>query len=114
MYKRQAEIEASAYFVVAEALTNVVKHANAAHADVRLFVEAGALHILVRDDGVGGARPDGRGLTGLRDRLEALHGRLRIDSPPAGGTVVAAEIPLSDALAEDDADPRLSSGRRSA
>jgi PAS domain S-box-containing protein len=93
-----AGVEATAYFVLAEALTNVAKHAHAAHADVRLSVEAGALRIVVRDDGVGGARPDGPGLTGLRDRLEALHGRLRIDSPVGGGTVVAAEIPLSGAL----------------
>ncbi len=88
-------IEATAYFVVAEALTNVVKHARATRADVSVDVEDGTLRIAVRDDGVGGARPDGSGLIGLRDRLEALDGRLRIDSPTGRGTLVTAEIPLS-------------------
>jgi glucose-6-phosphate-specific signal transduction histidine kinase len=78
-----------------EALTNVVKHARAARADVSVHVEDDTLHIAVRDDGVGGARPDGSGLVGLRDRLEALDGRLRIDSPTGRGTLVAAKIPLS-------------------
>jgi signal transduction histidine kinase len=87
-------VEATAYFVVAEALTNVVKHARAAHAEVRVHVEDGTLSIAVRDDGIGGARPDGTGLVGLRDRLEALNGRLAIDSPMGRGTLVAAEIPL--------------------
>jgi signal transduction histidine kinase len=87
-------VEATAYFVVAEALTNVVKHARAAHAEVRVHVVDGTLSIAVRDDGIGGARPDGTGLVGLRDRLEALNGRLAIDSPTGHGTLVAAEIPL--------------------
>jgi signal transduction histidine kinase len=55
----------------------------------------------VRDDGVGGAQPDGSGLVGLRDRLEALDGRLAIDSPLGGGTLVTAEIPLSGHLVAD-------------
>ena len=76
-----AVVEATAYFVVAEALTNVVKHARAGRAAVSVGVENGILHIAVRDDGVGGARREGSGLLGLRDRLEALDGRLRIDSP---------------------------------
>ena len=88
-------VEATAYFVLAEALTNVVKHARAARADVSVDVVDGTLRIAVRDDGVGGARTDGRGLVGLRDRLEALDGRLLIDSPMGRGTLVAAEIPLS-------------------
>jgi PAS domain S-box-containing protein len=88
-------VEATAYFVVAEALTNIAKHAGAARADVSVEVDDGALCIAVRDDGVGGARPDGSGLVGMRDRLEALDGRLRIDSPTGRGTLVAAEIPLS-------------------
>jgi PAS domain S-box-containing protein len=88
-------VEATAYFVVSEALTNVVKHADAARAGVSLHVEDDILHIAVRDDGVGGARPDGSGLIGLRDRVEALEGRLRIDSPTGRGTLVAAEIPLT-------------------
>jgi PAS domain S-box-containing protein len=90
-----AVVEATAYFVVSEALTNIVKHARAASADVSVHVEGGSLRIAVRDDGVGGARPDGDGLVGLRDRLEALDGRLLIDSPVGSGTLVAAEIPLA-------------------
>jgi PAS domain S-box-containing protein len=88
-------VEATAYFVLAEALTNIVKHAGAASADVKVDVLDGTVRILVRDDGVGGARTDGRGLVGLRDRLEALDGQLLIDSPMGRGTLLAAEIPLS-------------------
>ena len=87
-------IEASAYFVVAEALTNVAKHSGAASADVRLWVDDSALHVEVRDDGAGGARPDGSGLLGLSDRLTALGGDLRVDSPPGQGTRIAATLPL--------------------
>ena len=90
-----AAVEATAYFVVAEALTNVAKHAHAAHAAVTARVVDGALVVQVRDDGVGGARPDGGGLVGLRDRLAVLDGHLRLESPVDGGTLVAAEIPLS-------------------
>jgi signal transduction histidine kinase len=90
-----AEIEASAYFFVAEALTNVVKHAHADRAEVRASVEDGMLHVEVRDDGIGGADPDGHGLVGLGDRLTALGGRLEIDSPAGGGTRVSATLPLS-------------------
>jgi signal transduction histidine kinase len=88
--------EATGYFVVAEALTNVAKHARAKHAAVTARIENGALRVEVRDDGIGGARRDGRGLVRLRDRLAAVDGRLRIDSPTGGGTLVAAEIPISD------------------
>ncbi|MEA2445967.1 MAG: hypothetical protein QOJ12_3259 [Thermoleophilales bacterium] len=87
-------VEATAYFVVAEALTNVAKHARAEGATVTARVEDGALRVDVRDDGVGGARRDGSGLVGLRDRLAVLNGGLRIDSPRGGGTLVAATIPL--------------------
>jgi signal transduction histidine kinase len=87
-------LEATAYFVVAEALTNVAKYAEAEHARVSACVEHGCLHIEVQDDGVGGARPDGGGLVGLGDRIAALDGRLRIDSPRGGGTRVDAYIPL--------------------
>ena len=90
-----AAVEATAYFVVAEALTNVAKHARAAHAAVTARVGDGALEVQVRDDGVGGARPDGSGLLGLRDRLAVLDGQLRVESPADGGTLVAADIPLS-------------------
>jgi signal transduction histidine kinase len=80
-------IEASAYFVVAEALTNVVKHARAQSAEVKAWVNDGALHVEVRDDGVGGVELDGRtGLLSLRDRVAALDGRLRVESPRGDGT----------------------------
>jgi signal transduction histidine kinase len=88
-----AAIEASAYFIVAEALTNVVKHAHARHAAVTARVEDGTLRVRVRDDGIGGARPDGSGLLGLADRLAVLDGQLRVESPADGGTLVAADIP---------------------
>jgi signal transduction histidine kinase len=88
------EIEASAYFVVAEALTNVVKHSRAQSAEINASVEDSVLHVEVRDDGVGGARADGTGLVGLQDRLSALGGRLRVESPRDGGTRIAATLPL--------------------
>jgi signal transduction histidine kinase len=80
---------------VAEALTNVVKHAHANRAEVRAFVEDGMLHLEVRDDGVGGADSGGHGLVGLEDRATALGGQLKIESPTAGGTLVTATLPLS-------------------
>jgi PAS domain S-box-containing protein len=89
-----AEIEASAYFIVAEALTNVVKHAHAEHAEVTVSVQNGVLHVQVRDDGIGGADPDGHGLVGLGDRATALGGRLQIESAPGDGTLLAATLPL--------------------
>jgi signal transduction histidine kinase len=89
-------VEATAYFVVAEALTNVAKHAKARHAEVSARIENGTLAVHVRDDGVGGAQPDGRGsgLIGLADRLAAIDGQLRVDSPAGGGTLVTAAISL--------------------
>ncbi len=90
-----AVVEATAYFVVAEALTNVAKHAQAEQAAVTASLEDGTLRVQVRDNGVGGARPEGSGLLGLGDRLAALDGRLWVGSPVDGGTVVAAEIPVT-------------------
>jgi signal transduction histidine kinase len=87
------EIEANAYFVIAEALTNVVKHSGARQATVRVRVEDELLHVEVGDDGIGGARPEGGGLRGLADRIDALGGRLAIDSPRAGGTRITATLP---------------------
>jgi signal transduction histidine kinase len=87
-------IEATAYFVVAEALTNVVKHAHAHRAEVTARVVDGTLTLSVRDDGVGGARLDGSGLVGLRDRVAVFDGSLRVERPPDGGTLVAVVIPL--------------------
>jgi signal transduction histidine kinase len=89
-----SEIEASAYFIVAEALTNVVKHSRAERADVKTSVEDGELRIEVRDYGVGGADPQGHGLLGLADRVTAFGGQVGIHSPLAGGTRVTAIIPL--------------------
>jgi signal transduction histidine kinase len=87
-------IEASAYFIVAETLTNVVKHAQAQTAQVTARIDSGALHIDVRDDGVGGAHRDGPGLLGLGDRISASGGGLRVHSPAGGGTTIAATLPL--------------------
>ncbi len=89
-----ATVEATAYFVVAEALANAAEHSRARGAAVTARVEGDTLHVEVHDDGKGGARPDGRGLLGLADRLAAVGGRLEIASPPGRGTRVAAAIPL--------------------
>jgi signal transduction histidine kinase len=89
-----AVVEATAYFVMAEALTNVAKHAHARSAAVIARVDDGTLRVHVRDDGVGGARAEGSGLVGLADRLAVLDGRLEVESPAGGGTLVDAAIPL--------------------
>jgi PAS domain S-box-containing protein len=89
-----AAVEATAYFVVAEALTNVAKHARASSAAVAARVDDRTLRLEVRDDGVGGARSGGSGLLGLADRLAVLRGRLAVEDAEGGGTLVAAEIPL--------------------
>jgi PAS domain S-box-containing protein len=91
-----ASVEATAYFVVAEALTNVAKHAHAEGAAVVARLADGRLCVEVRDDGAGGARPDGSGLVGLTDRLAVLNGRLRVDSPAGRGTLVTATIPVRE------------------
>jgi signal transduction histidine kinase len=89
-------IEATAYFVVAEALANVAKHAQASTAKVRVTVEDSTLFVEVADDGVGGAQTvRGSGLIGLTDRVEALDGRFRVESRVGIGTRVWAEIPLA-------------------
>jgi len=86
-------VETAAYFVVAEALTNVAKHAAGAAARVHVRREGEALVLDVDDDGPGGADPDGGGLTGLRHRVEALDGTLTVTSPAGEGTHVHAELP---------------------
>jgi len=87
-------VEAAAYFVIAEALTNVAKYAHASQCSVCLSLEDGRLRVEIRDDGVGGADPStGSGLLGLRDRVEALDGSLEVDSPPGDGTAVIVELP---------------------
>jgi PAS domain S-box-containing protein len=92
-----APIEASLYFFCAEALTNIVKHAQATRAWVRLEAAAGQCAVEVGDDGIGGARPRTQtsGLIGLSDRIGALRGTLDIISPAAGGTVLRATIPVA-------------------
>jgi signal transduction histidine kinase len=89
-------VEATAYFVVAEALTNVAKYAAANSVELRATVAEGWLRLIVADDGVGGADPErGSGLRGLLDRVAALGGRLSIDSALGGGTRLTAEIPCA-------------------
>jgi signal transduction histidine kinase len=91
-------VEAAAYFVVAESLTNVVKYARATHAEVRVSTEHEWALIDVTDDGVGGADPaGGTGLRGLADRLAALDGRLEIESVAGRGTSIRARVPLMTA-----------------
>jgi len=93
-------VEAVAYFIVSEALTNVAKHAQAAQAEVTVTRDGDLLRIFVTDDGSGGAVPAGSdggeagtGLRGLAQRAAAVDGTLTIDSPPGGPTVIAAELP---------------------
>ncbi|GAA2366909.1 sensor histidine kinase [Dactylosporangium salmoneum] len=89
-------VEVAAYYVVAEALTNVTKYAQATDVQVHARVQRGYLQLMVQDDGVGGADPKrGTGLTGLADRVEALGGSLTVDSPPGHGTRLRAQLPLT-------------------
>ena len=91
-----ASIEAVAYFVVSEALTNVAKHAQATKAEVTVVRDGDLLRVEVTDDGRGGAVPargEGTGLTGLAQRAAAVDGKLTIDSPPGGPTVITVELP---------------------
>jgi signal transduction histidine kinase len=96
-------VEAVAYFTVAEALTNIAKHSRATHASV--VVEGGpwsastgaggTLHIVITDDGIGGANPAGAGLSGLADRISGVDGALSVESPPGGPTIIAAVLPCA-------------------
>jgi signal transduction histidine kinase len=87
-------VESTAFFVVAEGLANALKHSGAERMSVRLEVVGGELVIEVSDDGLGGAlASDGNGLRGIGDRVDALGGRLSVDSPPGGGTRMLAEVP---------------------
>jgi signal transduction histidine kinase len=90
-----AAVESAAYFVTAEALANATKHAAARHVDIRIARGSDKLSVEVRDDGPGGADPSGTGLTGLRRRIEALDGRMIVDSPVGGPTVIRAELPCT-------------------
>jgi signal transduction histidine kinase len=90
-------VEVAVYYLCAEALTNVAKYAQASQATVKVKREAEMVVVEVWDDGIGGADPaGGSGLRGLADRVEALQGRLRIESPPGEGTRLLAEIPLNE------------------
>jgi GAF domain-containing protein len=91
-------VEIAAYYAVSEALTNIAKHARASSAEVEVTAGEGILHVRVRDDGRGGADfGHGSGLIGLRDRMEALGGRISLLSPPGEGTTLYAELPLTTA-----------------
>ena len=91
----KASVEAVAYFLVAEALTNVAKHSRARHATV--VVEGhgypGTLNVVVSDDGIGGADPGGAGLAGLADRVVGVDGTLTVESPSGGPTIISAVLP---------------------
>jgi signal transduction histidine kinase len=90
-----AGVEATAYFVVSEALANIAKYAGATKASVAADLDGSTLRVEVGDDGVGGADSSrGTGLRGLQDRVAAIGGRLAIDSPAGQGTLLVAEIPV--------------------
>jgi signal transduction histidine kinase len=92
--RMDAAVETAAYFVVAEALTNVAKHSRARRCAIGLRHGAGTLRVWVTDDGVGGAAlAKGHGLRGLQDRLHAAGGRLQVTSPDGGPTTITAELP---------------------
>ena len=89
-------MEAAAYYVVSEAMTNIAKYAEASAVRVCVRQADGHAVVEVADDGVGGAdSARGTGLSGLADRVDALGGRLRVESPPGRGTIVHAEIPCA-------------------
>jgi signal transduction histidine kinase len=99
------QVEIAAYYVVSEALTNAAKHAAASIVEVRVDIvegeDADLLRVQVRDDGRGGAvLAGGTGLLGLKDRAEALGGRVLLHSPPGSGTTLGLELPLTAPTAE--------------
>jgi signal transduction histidine kinase len=107
-----AALETTAYFVVAEALTNAVKHSRAREVNLNVDLDGDTLVVEVGDDGVGGADPaHGTGLTGLVDRVDAARGVLVITSPTGGGTVVRAELPAGPGRGPEPAGGRFP-GRR--
>lgn len=94
-HRLPSPVEVAAYYVVAEAMTNAAKHAQASVVQLRAVVEGGRLCLRVSDDGTGGADPSrGSGLIGLTDRVEALGGTMAIMSPPKAGTTIEVELPL--------------------
>jgi PAS domain S-box-containing protein len=104
-------IEVAAYYVVSEALANATKHAMATGVAVAVEAQNGSLRLTIDDDGVGGADPsDGSGLAGLRDRVEALGGSIKISSPAGEGTRLVVELPLELDLTVDEPEPGRSTG----
>jgi signal transduction histidine kinase len=104
--KLPPSVEVAVYFVVSEALANVAKYAHASGASIRVAQEDGQAVVEVADDGVGGADPQqGSGLRGLADRVEALDGRLHIESEPGEGTTIRAEFPVGLATLEHTGPP---------
>ncbi|MER5768287.1 sensor histidine kinase [Streptomyces sp. NPDC001985] len=89
------QVETVAYFVVSEAVTNVVKHSGATRIAVELRGDGGTLRLRIEDDGAGGADPTGGGLTGLASRVAALDGRFGVHSPAGGPTTITAELPCA-------------------
>ena len=90
------QVEVAAYYIVSEALTNTVKHADASVARVVIGTSAGSLRLSIRDDGMGGADPArGSGLIGLKDRVESVGGTFRVESPAGAGTSLFVDLPLS-------------------
>jgi signal transduction histidine kinase len=88
-------VEVNAYFVIAEALANIQKHAGATGATIVVSQDATVVRVMIIDDGAGGADPErGSGLRNLRDRVAAVGGRLDVDSPPGAGTRLRLDIPL--------------------
>lgn len=88
-------VETGAYYLVAEALTNAAKHADATSATVTLSLDGERARVVIRDDGIGGAvASPGGGLQGLAERLETLGGEVHVDSPPGAGTTITGVIPL--------------------
>jgi signal transduction histidine kinase len=87
-------VATAVYFTVGEAIANTLKHARATRISIEVTVTGQRLNVLVRDDGIGGAR-EGFGLTSLRDRVAAQGGELTLDSPPGAGTSIRAEIPCA-------------------
>jgi PAS domain S-box-containing protein len=88
-------VEVAVYYMVSEALTNAAKHAHASVVNVELDTRDAILQLAIRDDGIGGADPQGSGLIGLSDRIEAVGGTLAVSSQPGDGTHIRVEIPLS-------------------
>jgi len=94
-------VEVAAYYVVSEALTNTTKHAEASRVEVVVEEQDSTLRVCTRDDGIGGANPRlGSGLTGLRDRIEALGGSIEVISPTGHGTTIEVSLPIDRQVGE--------------